>query len=100
MFSKFEIIDILRQIAISDLGSWMKAEQIYIHMGLFDTVFMNFLWYILGPLILSIGASIVVLLYLTVRPSGLPPFVYYWVPFIAFGALAVLSWLWYDKGSG
>ena len=57
---------------------------------------MNFLWYILGPVILSIAAAIVILLYLTVRPSGLPPFIHYWLPFLAFGAIVVLSWLWYD----
>ena len=37
-----------------------------------------------------------IILYITFRPSGLPPFIHYWVPFLGLGTLTVLSWLWYD----
>ena len=68
----------------------------FIGMRLLNILYMNFLWYLLGPVILGIGAGIVITLYLTVRPSGLPPFIHFWVPFIAFGVFVILSWLWYD----
>ena len=68
----------------------------YACMRLYNVVYMNWLNHLLGPIILGVGSGIVLLFYLAVRPSGLPRFITYWVPFLAFGTILLLSWLWYD----
>ena len=57
---------------------------------------MNWLYYVLPPVILGVGSGIVLLLYLSANPKGIPPFLHYGVPLIAFGTLLTMSWLWYD----
>ena len=79
-----------------DFESWKKVEKIYVSMRLYNIMFMNWLHYVLGPVILSIGLGIVMMLYISVTPSGMPPLIHYWIPVIAFGAIMILSWLWYD----
>ena len=63
---------------------------------LWNILFMKWLYHVLGPVILGIGSGIVLLLYLSANPEGIPSFIHYWVPVIAFGALLIMSWLWYD----
>ena len=90
------LLEIQREITIRDLDSWRKVEKVYVGLRLFNVLYVNFMWYIMGPGILGIGAGNVILLYLAVRPSGLPPLIHYWVPLFAFGGVIILSWLWYD----
>ena len=85
-----------RKMSFTDLDGWRKVEKMYTCMRLCNVLFMNWVYYVLGPIIMGIGSGIVLLFYISVRPSGLPPFIYYWIPFIAFGTFLVLSWLWYD----
>ena len=81
---------------MTDLDNWRKVAKMYVCMRLCNMLFMNWLYYVLGPIITGMSAGIVVLLYTTVRPSGLPSFIYYGVPFLCVGTLFILSWLWYD----
>ena len=81
---------------MKDFDGWRKVEKMHVRLRLHNVLFMNWLYYALGPVILGIGSGIVILLYVSVRPSGLPPFIHYWVHFIAFGVFLILRWLWYD----
>ena len=85
-----------RKISLTDLDRWRKVEEMYRCMRLYNVLFMNWLYYVLGPVIMCICSVIVLLFYISARPSSLPPFIYYWIPFIAFGTFLVISWLWYD----
>ena len=68
----------------------------YTCQRLCNLLFMNWLYYVLGPGITGIGSGIVLLLYLSAKPEGIPPFIHYFVPLIAFATILILSWLWYD----
>ena len=83
-------------MSVTDLDSWRKVSKMYVCMRLCNVLFMNWVYYVLGPIIMGMGSGIVLLLYVSARPSGLPLFIYYWIPVFAFGTLFILSWLWYD----
>ena len=68
----------------------------YVSMRLCNVLFMNWLYYFLGPIIAGICSGVVLLLYICVRQSGLPPALHYCMPFLAVGTIMALSWLWYD----
>ena len=86
-------------MSIRDLDRWSKVQKMYVCMRLCNVLFMNWLYYVRAPVLLGVGSGIVVMLYLSVRPSGLPPFIHYWIPFIAVVVLVVISWYWYDMVS-
>ena len=57
---------------------------------------MVWLEHMVAPILFSICSSIIILLYVTVRPSGLPFFVYIWFPLVAIVAMSIMSWVVYD----
>ena len=90
------MITYYRRIPIRSLSSWRKVDKMYSCMRLYNIVYMKWLNYLLGPLILSIGSGIVFMFYVSIRPSCIPMFLHFGVPFLAFGSILILSWLWYD----
>ena len=65
-------------------------------MKLYNGVLMSWAEQMLLPLLFSVCSAITILLYVTVRPSGLPFFVYVWFPLVAIAGMYVVSWLVYD----
>ena len=57
---------------------------------------MTWLEQILAPMSFCTCSGITILLYITVRPSGLPFFIYIWVPLMAVIAVSVVNWNVYD----
>ena len=95
--SEFQCIMLYcRKIRIRDLDSWKKVERMCDSMRLFNILVMNWLYYFLGPIILGVCSGIVLMLYISVRQSGLPPMLHYCMLPLAFGTIMAVSWLWYD----
>lgn len=78
------------------MGKWEDVERLYRSMKLYNGVLMNWMEQILSPILFCACAGVTILLYVTVRPSGLPFFVYIWFPVVAFGMMGLVSVLIYD----
>ena len=85
-----------RKVPITDAGKWEDVEFLYRCMKLYNGVCMSWAEQILPLVLFSVCSAITVLLYVTVRPSGLPLIIYIWFPFVAFAGMFVVSWLVYD----
>ena len=57
---------------------------------------MAWLEQILAPIYFSTCSGVTITLYITVRPSGLPFYVYVWVPLVGIIAFGLISWFVYD----
>ena len=68
----------------------------YLSMQVYNIVFMNWSRLVLPPLLFTCCSSIVLMLYISVRPSGLPLLFHIWFPFVAAVTMSLLCWLWYD----
>ena len=71
-------------------------ERLYKCVRLYNTMYLNWMRYLLAPAIFLWCAAITVLLYVTFRPSGLPLLVYYWFPLVALVSVFIITWLFYD----
>ena len=81
---------------ITDLESWMEAERHYRRMRLYNTIFMNWIKFMVVPALFAWCVGILFVLYVTCRPSGLPLLVYGSFPLIAGVSMIVITWLCYD----
>ena len=81
---------------ITDRESWLEAERHYRQLRLYNTIYMNWAKSMNVPTLFSWSAGIVLLLYVTFRPSGLPFLVYIWFPPVAVVSMFIITWLCYD----
>ena len=65
-------------------------------MRLHNTIYQNWLKYLVPPVIFIWAAAVTILLYITFRPSGLPLLVYCWFPLVAVCSMFIITWLIYD----
>ena len=68
----------------------------YRNMRVYNILFMNWLRVLLGPFLFTASSALVCILYVSVRPSGLPLLIHIWVPCVAAMTAFMISWLWYD----
>ena len=81
---------------VNGFREWEEVEFLYRSMKLYNGVLMSWMEQLLPSVVFSVCSSITILLYVTVRPSGLPFFVYVWFPLVGIVAICVVSWLVYD----
>ena len=81
---------------ITDLESWLEAERHYRQLRLYNTIFMNWAKSMNVPTLFSWSSGIVLLFYVTFRPSGLPFLVYIWFPPVAVVSMFIITFLCYD----
>ena len=94
---KNEIIIVKRRsMTIDDLESWTKVEKVYRNMRVYNIIYMNWLRVLLGPILFTACSGLLWMLYVTVRPSGLPMWIYVWIPILAVMTAFITAWLWYD----
>ena len=85
------------KIHARNLDDWNNMEMLYWSMKLYNNgVIMNWLEHILSPILFFVCTGVTILLYVTVRPSGLPVFVYVWFPLVAICVMINVSWIVYD----
>lgn len=83
-------------MSITDMEGWTKVEKIYRSMRIYNVLFMNCMQMVIGPFICTASAALLLMLYVCVRPSGLPLLIHASIPFLTFVSLVTFSWLWYD----
>ena len=71
-------------------------ERLYNCMRLHSIMYMNWMRYVVAPTIFLLACAIIVLLYVTFRPSGLPFLVDCWFPVVGVIAMFLLTWVFYD----
>ena len=81
---------------MTDLENWLQAEKHYKRMRLYNTIYTNWIKFMVVPSIFAWCVGITFLLYVTFSPSGLPFFVYCWFPLVAGSSMFVITWLCYD----
>ena len=59
-------------------------------------MYLNWMRYLLAPVIFFWAAAVTITLYITFRPSGFPLFVYCWFPLLAVVSMLIVTWLFYD----
>ena len=74
----------------------MKVEMLYRCLKLYNVIFMNWLKYWIAQTIFTLCVCIVVVLYVTCRPSGLPFLIYCVFPVAGALAWLTLFWICYD----
>ena len=59
-------------------------------------VYLNWMRYVIAPIIFLVASAVLALLYVTFRPSGLPFLVYCWFPLVGVVIMFLLTWQFYD----
>ena len=85
-----------RKIKIRNLESWMKAERKYRRMRLYNTLYMNWIKFMVVWSLFCWIAGITFLLYVTFGPSGLLFLVFIGCPASAEVSMVIVTWLCYD----
>ena len=81
---------------MSDEGRWESVEKAYKCLIILSRIIMSYMKYMTAPIIFNASAGVVVLLYVTVRPSGMHVMVYCWFPFAGLAIMSVVLWICYD----
>lgn len=81
---------------ILDEGKWEEVEKGYQSLFIFSAILANYMKYMTAPIISNVSAGVVVLLFVTIRPSGLHMMVYCWFPLAGMAIMSALLWITYD----
>ena len=65
---------------MSDEGKWESVEKAYKCLNILSGIIMSYMKFMTAPIIFNASAGAVVLLYVTIRPSGMHVMVYCWFP--------------------
>ena len=79
-----------------NVEDWDKVYRLYRVMQLYNGIFMSWMKHVSTLALLSTNCALIVLLYVTIRPSDLPFFVYIWFPIVAVLLQITTGWLFYD----
>ena len=85
-----------RKIQVTDMDVRPRVEHLYICQELHSRVGYIMMKIMLPPTILSLSLGIIVCMYISIRHTDLPIYLYVIFPYIAFTLLLIIFWLSYD----
>ena len=85
-----------RVIDLVDAESWTKVKRLYNCIRLHNIMYLNWMRYMMAPVIFLWAGAVTILLYITFRPSGLHMLVYCWFPLVAVVSTFLVTWQFYD----
>ena len=81
---------------VTDMELRAKVEHLYVCLELYGRVGYIWMRVMLPPTILTISLCVVLCMYVSVRPTGLPFYLYASFPYVGFNCLFFLFWMSYD----
>ena len=80
----------------TNMVSWNKVYDLYRGMQVYNGIVMKWLKIMDVPALFGSCCGVTLLLYVTIRPSGLAALIYIWFPVVAVLLMVVVTWLCYD----
>lgn len=94
--STFVVLVSHRHVRVRDMDSWMRVYTKYRTMQVYNAVFMAWLKFAIAPVLLAASCEIILLILITLRPSGLHPLIYMWFPPTAGIVMVVITLFCYE----
>ena len=81
---------------MSDERQWEKLEKAYKYLSILSGILMNYMKYMIVPILFVASGGVVVLLYITIRPYDLHVMIYCWFPLAGVSVMGIVLWTCYD----
>ena len=79
-----------------NIEGWKRVYGLYRVTQVYNAILMDWLKYVISVLLFSLSCGIIILLYVTVRPSDLHFLIYIWYPIAAILLQVIVAWVVYD----
>ena len=80
----------------NNMNDWMRIYRLYRIMQVYNSILTEWMQNTVVMGLVGMASSVIVLLYVTIRPSTLPWFIYIWFPIVAAIAMVIIAWISFD----